>query len=95
MYQLAFHKAVKKDVRKLERPLLVQLQTVHLAEIKQDPYQAEPLSYDLKGLWSYHFSYKGAPYRIVYEISPAERLVLVIMIGPREGFYEALRRRVG
>lgn len=95
MYQLTFHRAVQKDVRKLEQPLSVPLKTIHLIKIKQDPYQAESLSHDLKGLWSYHFSYKGTQYRIVYEIYPADRLVLVLMIGPREGFYEALRRRVG
>ena len=95
MYQLTFHRAVKKDLSKLEQQLSVQLKTTHLAKIKQNPYHSEPLSHDLKGLWSYHFSHKGTQYRIVYEIYPADRLVLVLMIGSRTGFYEALRRRVG
>jgi len=46
------------------------------------------------GLWSYHVSYHGGEYRIVYEIYPQDGIVLVIMIGSREGFYKALRRRV-
>lgn len=94
MYTLRFHSAVAKDIRKLSPPVVTQLREVHFARIKQNPTQAEALSYDLKGLWSYHFSYKGTQYRIVYEIYSADHVVLVIMIGPREGFYEALRRRI-
>lgn len=94
MYTLRFHSAVAKDIRKLDPPVVTQLREVHFAKIKQNPRQAETLSHDLKGLWSYHFSYKGTSYRIVYEIYPKDRVVLVIMIGPREGFYEALQRRI-
>jgi mRNA-degrading endonuclease RelE of RelBE toxin-antitoxin system len=65
----------------------------HFANIEKDPFKATPLSYEFKGLWSYHFSYKGAQYRIVYEIYPEDQIILVIMIGTREGFYQALRRR--
>ena len=83
-----------KDIRKLDPQLTVQLQALHLAKIKQDPYQAELLSYDLKGLWSYHFRFKSRQYRIVYEIYPEDRIILIIMIGAREGFYGALRRRI-
>ncbi len=94
MYTLRFHSAVAKDIRKLDPSVVTQLRKVHFAKIKQNPGQAEALSHDLKGLWSYHFSHKGIQYRIVYEIYPKDRLVLIIMIGPREGLYEALRRRI-
>ena len=39
-------------------------------------------------------NYKETQYRIVYEIYPENQIILVIMIGTREGFYQALRRRV-
>lgn len=33
-------------------------------------------------------------YRIVYEILKEDQIVLVLMMGKREGFYQALRRRL-
>ncbi|MFP4642620.1 MAG: type II toxin-antitoxin system RelE/ParE family toxin [Dehalococcoidia bacterium] len=66
----------------------------YFADIEDDPFKAAPLSHEFKGLWSYHFKYKGSQYRIVYEIYREEQVALVIMIGPREGFYQALRRRI-
>jgi len=32
-------------------------------------------------------------YRIVYEVFEEDELIVVIVIGPREGFYERLKRR--
>lgn len=37
----------------------------------------------------------GGAYRAAYRVYPPERTCLVVMIGPHEGFYERLRRRVG
>jgi len=93
-YQLKFATAVKKDLRKLDKALQDELHTVHFPAIQQDPFHAYPLSQEFKGLWSYHISYKGNSYRIVYEIDREASVVLVIMIGPRGGFYEALKRRI-
>jgi addiction module RelE/StbE family toxin len=93
-YQLRFATAVKKDLRKLDKALQHELHTVHFPALQQDPFQANPLSQELRGLWSYHIKHKGHPYRIVYEIDREARVVLVIMIGPRGRFYEALKRRI-
>lgn len=93
-YQLKFATAVKKDLRKLDKALQHELRTVHFPAIQQDPFHAYPLSQELRGLWSYHIRYKGHSYRIVYEIDREARVVLVIMIGPRGGFYKALKRRI-
>ena len=93
-YQLRFSSAVKKDLKKLDKPLQKEIDEVHFPTIEQDPFKAYPLSHEFKGLWSYHISYKGSQYRIVYEIYPKDKVVLVIMIGSRGGFYEALRRRL-
>ena len=93
-YTVKFASAVKSDVRKLDKQLQRIIKEEHLANIERDPFEAIPLLYEFKGLWSYHFNYKGTQYRIIYEIYPEARIALVIMIGSREGLYEALRRRV-
>ena len=94
MYRIELATTVKGDVRKLDKQLQKMIEERHFANIERKPLNAVPLSYEFKGLWSYHFSYKGTQYRIVYEIYPEDQIVLVIIIGVREGFYRALRRRV-
>jgi addiction module toxin, RelE/StbE family len=94
MYTTRFATAVKRDIHKLDKQLQRIIKDKHLANIEKDPYKAAPLLYEFKGLWSYHFNYKGAQYRVIYEIYSEEQLVLVIMIGSRETLYETLRRRI-
>ena len=93
-YALRFATAVRGDVRGLDKQLRGIIAEEHLASIERDPLQAGPLLHEFRGLRSYHFSYKGTQYRIIYEVYPQEHIVLVIMIGSREGLYEALRRRL-
>ena len=94
MYTIKSIAAVKRDVRKLDKQLQRIIKENYLADIEEDPFRAVPLSHEFKGLWSYHFQYKGSQYRIAYEVYPEGQIVLLIMIGTREGFYQALRRRV-
>ncbi|MEW6102626.1 MAG: type II toxin-antitoxin system RelE/ParE family toxin [bacterium] len=94
MYTIAFLSAVRKDIKRLDKRLKEKIRNEEIRKIEKDPYIAEPLSSCFKGLWSYHFSYEGTEYRIVYEIYPKEKIVLIIMIRKREKFYEVLKRRI-
>jgi mRNA-degrading endonuclease RelE of RelBE toxin-antitoxin system len=94
VYTVKFASVVKSDVRKLDKQLQRIINEEHLTSIEKDPFKAVPLLYGFKGLWSYHFNYKGTQYRIIYEIYPEDKIVLVIMIRSRERLYEALRRRI-
>jgi mRNA interferase RelE/StbE len=94
VYTLRFASVVKSDVRKLDKQLQRIIKEEHLSSIEKDPFKAVPLLYEFKGLWSHHFNYKGTQYRIIYEIYPEAKIVLVIMIRSRERLYEALRRRI-
>jgi len=94
MYTAKFATAVKKDVRKLDKQLQRIIKEEHVNSIEKDPFKAVPLLYEFKGLWSYHFNYKGTQYRIIYEIYPEHHIVLVIMVGSRAKVYEVLRRRL-
>jgi mRNA-degrading endonuclease RelE of RelBE toxin-antitoxin system len=94
VYTVKFASVVKSDVRKLDKQLQRIIKEEHLTSIEKDPFKAVPLLYEFKGLWSYHFNYKGTQYRIIYEIYAEDKIVLVIMIRSRERLYEALRRRI-
>lgn len=95
MYTITSLSIVKRDIKRLDEMVKDKIKNEEFVKIEKDPYIGFPLSAEFKGLWSYHFSYLGTQYRIVYEIYPKEKVVLVIMIGKREKFYEALKRRAG
>ena len=94
MYEIKTPSSVKKDVKKLDKPVQKELRDKHFPKIKEDPFEAEPLRGDLRGLWAYHFSNGSVQYRVVYEILRDERVVMLVMVGSRGDFYEALRRRL-
>lgn len=94
MYRIESISAVKRDIRKLDKQLQSIIKEKYFTAIEKDPFKAVPLSHEFNGLWSYHVRYKGTQYRIVYEIYPEDQIVLLIMIGPRETFYQGLSRRI-
>lgn len=94
MYKVLACNAVRKDLKKLSYEVRQMVKQKYLPILEQDPYVGLQLQYEFKGLWSYHFSEKGVDYRIVYEIYPEKKLVVLILIGKREKFYEQLKRRI-
>jgi addiction module RelE/StbE family toxin len=95
MYELIIPDSVHKDVKRLDKPIQHALRETHLPRIKQNPRRAEILHGSLKGMWSYHFRFGRTQYRIAYEILEEKQTVLLVMIGKRGDFYEALLRRLG
>ena len=94
MYEIKTPSSVKKDIKRLDKPVQKELRDEHFPKIKDDPFDAEPLRGNLRGLWAYHFSRGSVQYRVVYEILRDERVVMLVMVGSRGDFYEALQRRL-
>lgn len=95
MYEILFHPKADKELAKFDKALRQEIRDVHLGRIAANPYQVGiPLTGPLKGYFKYVIKKEGVSYRIVYEIVPSRRQVLILMAGKREGFYERLLRRV-
>ena len=94
MFELKSIKAVKRDLKKIDVEVVREIEAIHFRTIRENPFKSHELGYTFKGLRSYHFDHKGKSYRIVYEVFEEEKLVVIIMIAPRESFYEKLSRRV-
>ena len=93
MYKVSYHPRVKKDLKKLDRPVVKEIQEVHIPKILQNPKESKALVKNLAGIFSYHFRYEKQSYRIAYLIDESQEVVAILLIGKREGFYDVLRRR--
>ena len=94
MYELRTLKVVRKDLRKLSKPTTAKIVYFYLPQLAKNPRLGIPLSGNLKNYWKYVVKFQGVSYRIAYQISEKEKVVLVIAIGPREKFYERLLQRL-
>lgn len=94
MFEIKTVRAVSKDMKKLSHEVVKEIKTVHFKNIRENPFQSQELGYSFKGLRSYHFFLKSSSYRIIYEVFEKDRLIVVVMIGPRETFYDKLKRRL-
>ena len=93
MFDLIFHPAVKKDLKKIEKSVADEIRGRHFVRIKENPFAAENLLHIFKGLKSYHFKSGNTEYRIIYEVYEDKNVIAVLLIGKREHLYEKLRRR--
>ncbi len=88
-----YHPKVKRDIKKLDREVIQEIFSIHMEKILQAPYKGYRLHGELEGIFTYHFVKKKVSYRIAYSIDEDNRIVYVLMIAKREGFYEILKRR--
>jgi len=65
-----------------------------ILELKTNPRKGHMLSGSLYGVRSLAFYLKGVSYRVAYIVLENEKICLVFMIGPHEGFYKKAQRRV-
>ncbi|WP_281883679.1 type II toxin-antitoxin system RelE/ParE family toxin [Paenibacillus sp. YYML68] len=81
-----FNKLVEKPLKK------AYLDAINA--IRLDPSIGRQKAGDLNGIYGYDVSYQGTNYEIAYRMEENEdgELVVVILAGSRENFYEELKR---
>ena len=78
---------IKKYSKKQKEEIVKKLE-----KLKQNPYLGEKLVGSLHFLYSYHFKIDKTNWRAAYTIDPKKKMIIIHLIGPREGFYKKLRR---
>lgn len=96
MYQVFVTKQVAKESKKRGAKFKDEVVTI-LNQLVSDPKPAntEILSGTLSFIYSYHFNFSGVAYRLAYQIDEEKKTVTALLVGPRENFYEKLRRKLG
>lgn len=89
-YDVLFTANAEKDLlslKKLKEPALDKIM-----DLKQNPLKGHMLKGSLNGVRALKLSIKGVAYRAAYIVIEEDRVCLVFMIGPHEGFYEKAQR---
>lgn len=94
MFDIVITRTAKKSAKKL--PNVTREEIVKQSQqLKENPYLGEKLSGSLHFLYSFHLTVEGIHYRLAYTIDVEKQQIVVHLIGPREGFYQRLRRLLG
>ncbi|MEN3773027.1 type II toxin-antitoxin system RelE/ParE family toxin [Priestia megaterium] len=96
-YDLITSPATEKFIKKLKDKPLKRKFKEAFQEIQLNPYEAgEPKRGDLAGVYGYDIYHNRTNYEIAYKIDTDDqgKLILVILAGTREQFYEELKRYI-
>ncbi len=93
MYKIRFTGAAEKYLKKIKEKELKRAFQVALIKIGNDPYIGELKTGDLAGVYCYDFYYNKTNYELAYRIYEEDgQIVVVILTGTRENFYNELKR---
>lgn len=94
MYKDEYHPQVKKDLKKLDKPIREKIKDKYIFDILEEPEIGIELVGDLNGIRSFHFFYSKQQYRIAYIVNEDEKIIFILMVAKRGDFYTLLKRRI-
>jgi mRNA interferase RelE/StbE len=95
MYEIRFLPQAEKYIKKLKDKQLKKVFKDALQAISEDPFAGDEKKGDLAGVYGWDVHYARTNYEIAYRIYEEEgQLVVVVLAGTRENFYEQLKRYI-
>jgi len=94
MFEIVVTRTAKKSAKKLPKSVREEI-VKQSHQLKENPYLGEKLSGSLHFLYSFHLTIGGTHYRFAYAIDTEKKQIIVHLVGPREGFYQRLKRLLG
>jgi len=93
MYEIRFTGASEKYLKKIKEKGLKKAFQLALKELGRDPYIGELKTGDLTGIYCYDVYYSKINYELAYRIYEEDsQMIVVILAGTRENFYDELKR---
>lgn len=89
-YNIQFTSGAESDIKRLGPDAQHALKAIN--ELRESPLKGKPLKGSLRGVRSLGFAASGGQYRVAYYVLTDDAVCLVLMVGPREGFYKRVRR---
>lgn len=95
MYEIRFLPQAEKYIKKLKDRQLKKAFQDALQDIAEDPYAGDEKTGDLAGMYGWDMYYARTNYEIAYRIYEEDgQLIVVVLAGTRENFYEQLKRYI-
>ncbi len=95
MTEVRFLPPAAKFLKKLKDKRLKTLYQEAVDKIREDYLVGEPKTGDLSGIYGYDIYYNKTNYELAYRVEYLEdKIIVVIMAGTRENFYEQLKQYV-
>lgn len=93
MTEVRFLPPAAKFLKKLKDKRLKGLYREAIDKIREDPMVGEAKVGDLSGVYGYDIYYNKTNYELAYTVEYVEdQIVVVIMAGSRENFYDELKK---
>ena len=93
MTEVRFLPPTAKFLKKLKDKKLKSLYQEAIDRIREDHTVGEAKNGDLSGIYGYDIFYNKTNYELAYRIEYVEdKIIVVIMAGTRENFYDELKR---
>lgn len=95
MTEFRFLPPAAKFLKKLKDKKLKLLYQEAIDKIREDHTVGEAKSGDLSGIFEYDIFYNKTNYELAYRVEYVEnKMIIVIMAGTRENFYNELKRYI-
>lgn len=97
MHSIDFLPPAERYFKKIKEKGLKDSFRTAINQIRKDPFSGVVKKGDLVGIYGYDLYYRGVNYEIAYRIVVRDdsSVVVVIMAGTRENFYEQLKHYLG
>jgi len=95
MTEVRFLPPAAKFIKKLKDKKLKALYQEAVDRIRADHTVVEPKTGDLSGIYGYDIYYNKKNYELAYRVEYVEdKIIVVIMAGTRENFYDDLKKYI-
>ena len=93
MTDVRFLSPAARFLKKIKDKKLKTLYQEAIDKIREDHTVGEPKTGDLSGVYGYDIFYNKTNYELAYTVEyEDDKIIVVIMAGTRENFYEELKR---
>ena len=95
MYEISYSQSAARYFKKIKDKQLLSAFKSAIDRLKVDPYIGTQKAGDLRGVYGYDVKHDRVNYELAYRIyEEKDQLVIIILAGTRENFYEELKRLI-